>query len=233
MSESANNSQPSNTTPKTPPQPPAEPVEFKAKDIGIETAKPQDTFAKQRKEAEKHQQKTRQTRKILIIVFSVIGGLALIGLIVWLVIWLVQLNQPVEEPPVDSPTVLVSGSDEEILDLRDAAQDAYDETDDDLGAADAVFEEALQNDPDAQYANQIRLSQLMFYFANNQYDLVREHFDAIDPAALSLDQQSTYYNIGSIVYSASGDTERADEYLDLVYQLSLESGTGQGGYNEE
>ena len=194
MSESANNSQPSNTTPKTPSQPPAEPVEFKAKDIGIETAKPQDTFAKQRKEAEKRQQKTRQTRKILIIVFSVIGGLALIGLIIWLVIWLIQLNQPVEEPPVDSPTVLVSGSDEEILDLRDAAQDAYDDTDDDLGAADAVFEEALQNDPDAQYANQIRLSQLMFYFANNQYDLVREHFDAIDPAALSLDQQSTYYN---------------------------------------
>ena len=165
MSESANNSQSSNTTPKTPSQPPAEPVEFKSKDIGIETAKPQDTFAKQRKEAEKHQQKTRRTRKILIIVFSVIGGLALIGLIIWLVIWLVQLNQPVEEPPVDSPTVLVSGSDEEILDLRDAAQDAYDDTDDDLGAADAVFEEALQNDPDAQYAEASNLAQwLQFLF---------------------------------------------------------------------
>lgn len=236
MSDSANQAQPSNTTPKTPPSPPKGPdaVQFKSKDIGVETAKPQDIFAKQRKEAEKQKQAEKKTRKILIIVFSILGGLIVIGLLIWLIIWLVQINQPTEEPPSDDPTVIISGSDEEINNLVDAAQSAHDNQGDDQeaadAAADAIFEEALQNDADAQFTNQILLSQLQFYFANNRYEDIRNMFDSIDPSVLTPNQQATYYNAGYLAFYDT-DPERAQEYMDLAYEASRAAGNGQGGDN--
>ena len=237
MSESANQSQLSNTTPKTPPHPPKEPdaVQFKSQDIGVETAKPQDVFAKQRKEAEKQKRTQKQTHKLLTIIFSILGALILIGLLIWLIVWLVQSNQPTEETPTASPTVIVSGSDEEISNLADAAQSAHDSQGDDQAAADAaadaIFEEALQNDTEAQFTNQILLSELQFYFANNRYEEIRNMFDSIDPNALTPNQQATYYNAGYLAFYDT-EPERAQEYIDLAYDASQAAGNGLGGGDE-
>lgn len=237
MSESAKQSQSPNITPKTPSGPSQAPeeVQFKSKDIGVETAKPQDIFAKQRKEAEKQKQAEKKTRKILIIIFSIIGGLVVIGLIIWLIIWLVQINQQPDEQPISNPTILVSGSDDEINNLTNAAQSAHDEQNDDQAAADAaadaIFEEALQNEANAAYTSQIILSQIKFYFNNNRYDAAREIFNNLDPATLSANQQSDYYNIGYIIYYET-EPERAQEYIDLVYDISRAEGNGQGGGGE-
>ena len=240
MSESANQSQPSNTTPKTPPNPPKGPdaVQFKSKDIGVETAKPQDIFAKQRKEAEKQKQAEKKTRKILIIVFSILGGLIVIGLLIWLIVWLVQINTtPAEDDPVVvDPTILTPGSTEELSNLSNAAQSAFEDAANNGGdaeaAADAIFESATQNDADAAYANQILLSKIMFYGVNGDYASVREIFDEVDPDQLPLDQQIIYYNVGSNAYQEGGDYARAEEYINLVYELSRAEGNGQGGSSE-
>ena len=170
-------------------------MQFKSQDIGVETAKPQDIFAKQREEAEKQKQTQKQTRKLLIIIFSILGALIIIGLLIWFIVWLVQSNQPTGETPTASPTVIVSGSDEEIG------------------------------------TNQILLSELQFYFANNRYEEIRNMFDSIDPNALTPNQQATYYNAGYLAFYDT-EPERAQEYIDLAYDASQAAGNGLGGGDE-
>ena len=63
-------------------------------------------------------------------------------------------------------------------------------------------------------------------------DIAARVLDEVDPDQLPLDQQIIYYNVGSNAYQEGGDYARAEEYINLVYELSRAEGNGQGGSSE-
>ena len=246
MSESANQSQPSNTNPKTPPEPPRDPgatpgeqrdaVKFQSKDIGIETAKPQDTFAKQRKEAEKQQRTTKKNRRIIIVAASIFGALLLIGLTIWLVLF---LNREPEPAAPTGPSVVFSEGtrDDNLNELSNLATEAYDEqitiNDDhsvnstsNLEAAEEVFDSTAARPENEGHLNDIIFTRLLFYAGNGEYDRFLAYIDQVDPSQLSADEQAQLYNAASRVYGALGDTEKANEYI----ELNREALSGQQSY---
>lgn len=224
MSESQVNPN-SNQQPKT--------VEFKSSDIGIKTAKVEDSFEKHKqKQAEQKQQEKKQ-RKVFFMVLAIVLGLAAVGLGIWLAVYLISLaNQPVPEPEVPV-TVITTGSTEEIHNLANAATEALNQENGEAGveAAEEIFNTAFDDEANTDFQNQVRLSQIIFYAQNGEYEKIRAVIDSVDPAALPPDQRATLYNLGAMAYDGISD-ERVSEYQQKAYEAAVESGQGVGGGEE-
>lgn len=235
MSESANQSQPSNTNPKTPPEPPRDPgatpgeqrdaVKFQSKDIGIETAKPQDTFAKQRKEAEKQRQTTKKNRRTIIIFASVFGALLLIGLTIWLVLFLSREPEPTN--PTGPSVVFSEGTrDDNLNELTNLADEAYDvqvtpnedgsmSISGNLSAAEEVFDASAALTENQQYLNDINLARALFYADIGENELFIQYLEQIDASLLSAAERAELYRDATVVYSELGNQVKRDEYFQL------------------
>ncbi len=206
-------------------------VEFKSSDIGIKTAKVEDSFEthKQKQAAQKQQEKKQ--RKVFFIVLAVVLGVATLGLIIWLVIYLVDLATrpaPVPETPV---TTITTGSTEEIQNLSNAASNAYQSTESEEAAnqaAEEIFNTAFEEEANADFQNQVRLSQIIFYAQSDQYEKIRATVDSVDPAALTADQQATLYNLAAAAFRGNND-EKTQEYQDKAYEAAQATGQGAGG----
>lgn len=213
MSESANQSQPSNTTPKTPPNPPKGPdaVQFKSKDIGVETAKPQDIFAKQRKEAEKQKQAEKKTRKILIIVFSILGGLIVIGLLIWLIVWLISSHNAANDltPGSDNATTIQEEA-EEIYAGSNSLDDVTNYFNDRINSAESDDEKA-----------DLTIIEMSVYNNKDAPQKVVDAAERVDASYMSDEQRGRFYGMLVNAYTNLGDEEKAYYYIDLLEQEGL------------
>ena len=213
MSESANQSQPSNTTPQTPPNPPKGPdtVQFKSKDIGVETAKPQDIFAKQRKEAEKQKQAEKKTRKILIIVFSILGGLIVVGLLIWLIVWLINSHNAANDltPGSDNATTIQEEA-EEIYAGSNSLDDVTNYFDDRINSAESDDEKA-----------DLTIIEMSVYNDKDAPQKVVDAAERVDASYMSDEQRGRFYGMLVNAYTNLGDEEKAYYYIDLLEQEGL------------
>ena len=213
MSESANQSQPSNTTPKTPPNPPKGPdaVQFKSKDIGVETAKPQDIFAKQRKEAEKQKQAEKKTRKILIIVFSILGGLIVIGLLIWLIVWLINSHNAAND--------LTPGSDNATT-IQEEAEEIYAGSNN-LDDVTNYFNDRVNNaESDGEKAD-LTIIEMSVYNDKDAPQKVVDAAERVDASYMNDEQRGRFYGMLVNAYTNLGDEEKAYYYIDLLEQEGL------------
>lgn len=213
MSESANQSQPSNTTPKTPPNPPKGPeaVQFKSKDIGVETAKPQDIFAKQRKEAEKQKQAEKKTRKILIIVFSIIGGLIVIGLLIWLIVWLINSHNAAND--------LTPGSDNATT-IQEEAEEIYAGSNS-LDDVTNYFNDRINNAESDDEKADLTIIEMSVYNDKDAPQKVVDAAERVDASYMSDEQRGRFYGMLVNAYTNLGDEEKAYYYIDLLEQEGL------------
>lgn len=213
MSESANQSQPSNTTPKTPPNPPKGPdaVQFKSKDIGVETAKPQDIFAKQRKEAEKQKQAEKKTRKILIIVFSILGGLIVIGLLIWLIVWLINSHNATND--------LTPGSDNATT-IQEEAEEIYAGSNS-LDDVTNYFNDRINNAESDDEKADLTIIEMSVYNDKDAPQKVVDAAERVDASYMSDEQRGRFYGMLVNAYTNLGDEEKAYYYIDLLEQEGL------------
>ena len=213
MSESANQSQPSNTTPKTPPNPPKGPdaVQFKSKDIGVETAKPQDIFAKQRKEAEKQKQAEKKTRKILIIVFSILGGLIVIGSLIWLIVWLINSHNAAND--------LTPGSDNATT-IQEEAEEIYAGSNS-LDDVTNYFNDRINNAESDDEKADLTIIEMSVYNDKDAPQKVVDAAERVDASYMSDEQRGRFYGMLVNAYTNLGDEEKAYYYIDLLEQEGL------------
>ena len=213
MSESANQSQPSNTTPKTPPNPPKGPdaVQFKSKDIGVETAKPQDIFAKQRKEAEKQKQAEKKTRKILIIVFSILGGLIVIGLLIWLIVWLINSHNAAND--------LTPGSDNATT-IQEEAEEIYAGSNS-LDDVTNYFNDRINNAESDDEKADLTIIEMSVYNDKDAPQKVVDAAERVDASYMSDEQRGRFYGMLVNAYTNLGDEEAAYYYINLLEQEGL------------
>ena len=161
----------------------------------------------------------------------VVVGLAAIGTIVSLTVILLNRHEA-SNPGTDVPTI-DNGSTEQILDLQDKAQEIYNANSsapqaERLAKAIKIFEDALAQ-PDANnYADQIQLSKMMFYFINGYNDLTIKTISEINPDKLPNDQKAMFYNTANNAYAQNNDTEKSQEYQKLQTETIIQMGGGQG-----
>ncbi len=211
-------------------------VKFKSSDIGVKTTVKQDPFAEQNKKAAEKKTKTAAKRKKTTIILAVIISLAVIALIIWGIIMIINANQP--EDPRSTPAVTGTA-----LEVKNAALAAYnkDENTKDAAAAEQVFNDAidnLQDGVDLETANgqdtilrqvaELLLAKMVFYTNVQMFDNVISTSSSIDEKYLTGGQIATYYNIIAVAYSERGDEEKASEYYQKAYEKRMEVG-GYGG----
>ena len=200
-------------------------LKFESSVIGIKTAKRQDPFDEQNKRAAKQQKEDQKKRKIAAIVLSIVGGVVVVGLVIWLIVFLIQNFAPDESA---TGTVVFSSDTvtQDMTDLGNLANSAFggEVTRNDEGeivvngnmdAADTVFDKTINLPQNQDFTNQINLSRIKFYQDNGRYDLVINYLEQINPS---------YYNIASITYHQLGDDEKSEEYLRLAQNAQVEMG---------
>ncbi len=211
-------------------------VAFKSSDIGVKTAVKQDPFAEQNKKAAEKKSKAAAKRKKTTIILAVIIGLAIIALVVWGIIMIINANRP--EDPRSTPAVTGTA-----LEVKNAALAAYnkDEGAKDAAAAEQVFTDAidgLQNEVDLNSADgqeailrqvaELLLAKMVFYTNVQMFDRAVATSSDIDENYLTGGQLATYYNIIAVAYSEQGDEEKANEFYQKAYEKRMEVG-GYGG----
>lgn len=209
-------------------------LKFESSVIGIKTTKRQDPFAEQNKRAAKQQKEDQKKRKIAAIVLSIVGGVVVVGLVIWLIVFLIQNFAPDESA---TGTVVFSSDTvtQDMTDLGNLANSAFggEVTRNDEGeivvngnmdAADTVFDKTINFPQNQDFTNQINLSRIKFYQDNGRYDLVINYLEQIDPEKLSVSERASYYNIASITYHQLGDDEKSEEYLRLAQNAQVEMG---------
>lgn len=202
--------------------------------IGSKNSRKLDPFAEQNAErAEKLKERTKK-RKRVIIASAIVGGVLLLGAIVW-VIWIIV--QPKPEPLPVPPVTIENGSTEEITEIQDQAQQIYDNNSninpidpstEDIKVVDQLFTEIIDSPSGKEYPDQVRLAQLMFYVENNFYDQARKTLDEIDPSRLDKEQQALYYNYAGTIYNKFDENEKSDEAYREATKIRFELG-GFGG----
>jgi len=207
------------------PQQPYTPVFTTDKIQHTKATKPREYFDEQnRKTAERKKQDNKNRKTIIIIGAAIIGVLALIAIIWWVVI---KVNQPTNNPSERIP-IVTNGSDEDIDKVREYLQDIYNDTDNDddnsikLEAANNAINDMLNEPEGEEYVNQINLAKLLFYVDNGLHTEIIANKDTVDPAVLDLRQRATYYNILASAYRNIGDIEQANNYLKLTSETLYE-----------
>ena len=202
--------------------------------VGSKNSQKIDPFAEQNaKRAEKEKEQAKKRKKI-ITVSSLIGGLLVLGLIIWVIIIVIQ---PEPEPLPVSPVIIENGSTEEIVEIQNQAQQIYNTnpninpvnpSTEDIETVDQLFAEIIDSPSGKEYPDQVRLAQLMFYAENNYYDQARKILDEITPSHLSKEQQALYYNYAGTIYNKFNENEKANEAYKEATNIRFELG-GFGG----
>lgn len=190
--------------------------------VEVTARQPFDYFAEQNRVRVEQQMR----RKKNLVRIGMIGGvvlLVMIGLGTW---WIIRrANNGTGE-------VLASGSSEEVVRLREVAEmefrpTAYQDAagnyvlDGDIGAAKAVFEQALKDWRNRNYVDQIRLAAMSFYGNSGYYAEVVEMAEQVNVDNLQTDQKVMYYNLASNSYGQLGETEKQEEYFQKAVVLNL------------
>lgn len=193
-------------------------VAFKSDYIGQWAAKQEDPFAEQnRKAAEKKaaQEAARKKAMPYIKIGSIVAAcVAVLAVIITVIV--VIINQPKPEVPT-----ITGDSSEDVSDYTDILQDAYDQNQN-LDDVDKIVEDTLNTDNGREYEAQVRLAEMVFYFDNDLYQQLIDTGVRIDPNSLQPDQRLRYYNYMRYGYSVLNDNDKANEYMDLVFELSNE-----------
>jgi hypothetical protein len=192
-------------------------VAFKSDYIGQWAAKQEDPFAEQnRKAAEKKaaQEAARKKAMPYVKIGSIVAGcVAVIAIIVTVV--LVIINQPKPEVPT-----IAGGTIEDITDYKDKLDEIY-EQDKDMSAVEDAIEDAMNTDNGREYANQLKLSQMMFYIGQNIYDEAINIGETVEVDQLELAQQANYYALMAIACASIGDNASAEKYNSAAYEVNL------------
>lgn len=197
-------------------------IKFHSQEIGEKIAKKEDPFYVQnQKHAEKREQQQKQQR-ILIIAAVVLAGLAVLGIIIWLVVANLSGSQTSDQ---EEATVLVTdGSDAEIDNLRDLANrvengesvDFKFETEDagpsSIETGEDIFAMAMDQATDKNLQNQVRLAEIYYQFDQANYEEIAAICSKIEAEALSAEQQQSLYTVCADAYSQQGEQNLADEY---------------------
>ncbi len=203
--------------------------------------RPKEYFDEQnRKNAEKKKQDNKNRKMILIIGAAIVGVLALIG-IIWLVV--IKANEPKGPTGQNIPSI-DSGSNEEVDKIQQYLQTVYDDYGDKgdtdngadnsarLEATNQATEEILAEGNNSDYASQIFLAQIRFYFGSGYYDEIIANADKIDVNQLTPEQKLSYYNCLALTYQQQGDQQKSDEYFNRLFEVSTEI-NGTGEYSDE
>ena len=193
--------------------------------------RPKEYFDEQnRKNAEKKKQDNKNRKMILIIGAAIVGVLVLIG-IIWLVV--IKANEPKGPTGQNIPSI-DSGSNEEVDKIQQYLQTVYDDYEDKdnadngtnnsakLEATNQATEEILAEGNNSDYASQIFLAQIKFYFSYGYYDEIIANADKIDVNQLTPEQKLSYYNCLALAYQEKGNQQKADEYYVLMFKVSEE-----------
>lgn len=197
-------------------------IKFHSQEIGEKIAKKEDPFHVQnQKHAEKRNQQQKQQR-ILIIAAVVLAGLAVLGIIIWLVVANLSGSQTSDQ---EGATVLVTdGSDTEIDNLRDLANrvengetvDFEFETEDagpsSIETGEDIFAMAMDQATDKNLQNQVRLAEIYYQFDQANYEGITVICSRIEAEALSAEQQRSLYTVCADAYYQQGEQNLADEY---------------------
>lgn len=192
-------------------------VAFKSDYIGQWAAKQEDPFAEQnRKAAEKKAAKEAARKKAMpyIKIGSIVAGcVAILAVIITVIV--VIINQPKPEVPT-----IAGGTMEDITDYKDKLQEIYDK-DNNMSDVEDAIEDAMDTDNGREYANQLKLSQMMFYINQNIYDEAINIGETVEVEQLELLQQANFYALMAISCASIGDNAAADKYNSLAYEVNI------------
>ena len=199
-------------------------VKFTTQNIGAWKSKQEDPFAKQNQEVAEKKAKRAEARKKLqpYVKWGAIG-LGAAAVIAVVVVVLVNL---LKQPEYNGPTISGDSS-EDVIDFRGKLQEIYDETDD-LDKVNEAVDELLGTSEGKKYKSQIKLAQAGFYWENGDLLAADEVLDDVDFDNLATQQQMQYYNIRALAAQFQGNSEKENEYNNLMYMLINENG-GLGG----
>ena len=212
-------------TPQGQPAPAQPGQQFKAENIGSWASHQEGYFAEQNRKDAAKREKAEQTRKKVLPIIFVVGGVIAAALLIWgivaLVVTLIANSQP-EIPAI------AGGTSEDIGDYRNVLQEFYVKNNGDLSAVEEAVNDVLNTREGREYADQIRMSQASFLMANGYNAEAAAVGSQIDPDSLSTEQRSMLYALLAVIYANLGDTEKASAYEDLMYENNLQLG-GDGG----
>lgn len=192
-------------------------VAFKSDYIGQWAAKQENPFAEQnRKAAEQKAAREAARKKAMpyIKIGSIVAGcVAVLAVIITVIV--VIINQPKPEVPT-----IAGGTIEDITNYKDKLQEIY-EQDNDMSAVEDAIEDAMNTDNGREYANQLKLSQMMFYIGQNIYDEAINIGETVEVEQLELLQQANFYALMAISCASIGDNANANKYNELAYEVNL------------
>ncbi len=202
----------------------AKDVTFRSENIGKWAARQENPFAEQnRKTAARKKKQKENIRKARPYIFTV-GIVAVI--VVAAVLGIMLIASIINRPSAEIPNIAGSTF-EDVTNYKDLLHKIYQENNDNPESIDEAVAETLKTSEGKEFENEVRLAQMLFYQDNNQADKVNEIGDMIQPDQLSIESQLRYYN--SLYYGAKsdGDESKANEYLNIIYDIANEIG-GEG-----
>lgn len=217
---------------QAPTQDPA--TQFKTENIGSWAAQQEDYFAEQNRKAEEKRKKSERTRRKVLPIVFITGGIIAVGLIIWGIVALVIALTT--KPEVDAPTIS-GGTSEDVNNYRDILQDFFDKDVDgggvgsgNIAAVEGAVNSTLETDEGRKYADQVRLAQLNLYINNGLYRESVAVGEDIDPNNLDPKSRFQFYNFMYLMYYALGNIEQANEYSVLASDAAGELEGAGGGY---
>lgn len=202
----------------------AKDVTFRSENIGKWAARQENPFAEQnRKTAARKKKQKENIRKARPYIFTV-GIVAII--IIAAVLGIMLIASIINRPSPEIPNI-AGGTFEDVTNYKDLLHKIYQENNDNPKSIDEAVAETLKTSEGKEFENEVRLAQMLFYQDNNQADKVNEIGDMIQPDQLSIESQLRYYN--GLYYGAKsdGDESKANEYLNIIYDIANEIG-GEG-----
>lgn len=201
-------------------------AQFKTENIGSWAAQQEDYFAEQNRKAEEKRKKSERTRRKVLPIVFIVGGIIAVGLIIWGIVALVIALTT--KPEVDAPTIS-GGTSEDVNNYRDILQDFFNKGGaDGIQAVEDAVNDTLNTENGREYENQVKLAEIIVLQNNGFYNEAIDKSKNIDMEKLDLDQKISFYGVLYYCSTMLGDNKAANEYFMKQYELSVEQG-GEGG----
>lgn len=198
--------------------------QFRTENIGNWAARQEGYFAEQNRKDAAKREKAEQTRKKVLPIVYIIGGVIAAGLIIWGVVVLVI---SFTTKPEDNAPTIAGNTSEDVDNYRDILQDFFNKGGS-IEDIENTVNDTLSTNNGQEYADQVRLAELIFLQGNGYYSEALEKSNGVNPDNLNLDQKIFFYGILYYCNEILGNTEAADENFRRQYELSREQG-GNGG----
>lgn len=206
---------------------PSSNIAFHSAAIGTQTARPKDYFAEQNQETlTKKQAHSTRIRWLLIFSCGLVGVALVIGAI-WFIITMATKSKTPTSTPEEVQQIVTATYDEAFEKAMDPATDsdtnasigANEET---INSATEIYQQALEeahNDP--SLTTELLLSQIDLYIMTGErYNEIIEIGSKIDPESLPIETRSKFYNNLAEAYWMIGNKDKANEYYNLIFELS-------------